>query len=26
LYSSVPTKHPPQKLRKQLFASLKLKT
>jgi len=25
LYSSVPTEHPPQKLRKQLFATLKLK-
>lgn len=25
LYASVPTKQPPQKLRKQLFATLKLK-
>jgi anti-sigma factor (TIGR02949 family) len=25
LYSSVPAKHPPRKLRKQLFATLKLK-
>jgi anti-sigma factor (TIGR02949 family) len=26
LYSTAPAKHPPQKLRKQLFATLKLKS